>query len=111
MNVLALNCGSSSVKFRLLAVDAGAPAVAARALAQRTDAARGADQEGAIQRAIETARAVAPIDAVGHRVVHGGTRFTAPTPIDDEVIAAIEALEALAPLHNGPSLVGIRACR
>ena len=111
MNVLALNCGSSSVKFRLLAVDAGAPAVAARALAQRTDAARGADQEGAIQRAIETARAAAPIDAVGHRVVHGGTRFTAPTPIDDEVIAAIEALEALAPLHNGPSLVGIRACR
>src|SRR5881296_3799569 len=75
MNVLALNCGSSSVKFRLLAVEAGAP------------------------------------PAAGHRVVHGGARFTVPTLIDDAVVDAIEALEALAPLHNRPSLAGIRACR
>jgi acetate kinase len=44
-------------------------------------------------------------------VVHGGARFTAPTPIDDAVLDAIEALEPLAPLHNRPSLAGIRACR
>jgi acetate kinase len=51
------------------------------------------------------------IEAVGHRVVHGGPRFTAPTPIDDAVLEAIVGLEALAPLHNRPSLAGIRACR
>jgi len=51
------------------------------------------------------------VDAVGHRVVHGGARFTAPTPIDDAVLAAVEGLESLAPLHNRPSLAGIRACQ
>jgi acetate kinase len=111
MNVLALNCGSSSVKFRLLAVDAAAPPAAARALAERTEAVHAGDHEGAVGRALDAARAAGPIDAVGHRVVHGGTRFIAPTPIDASVIAAIEALEALAPLHNRPSLAGIRACR
>ena len=47
-------------------------------------------------------------DAVGHRVVHGGARFVQPVLIDDEVIAAIEQLRALAPLHNEPALRAIR---
>jgi acetate kinase len=111
MNVLALNCGSSSVKFRLLAVDAAAPPAAARALAQRTEAVHAADYDGAVGRALDAARAAGAIEAVGHRVVHGGARFTASTLIDDEVLGAIEALEALAPLHNRPSLAGIRASR
>ena len=51
------------------------------------------------------------IDAVGHRVVHGGERFTQPVLIDADVLEAIEALEALAPLHNAPSLAGIRAAK
>jgi len=49
-----------------------------------------------------------PADAVGHRVVHGGTRFVQPTLIDGEVLAAIEELKPLAPLHNEPALRAIR---
>jgi acetate kinase len=60
---------------------------------------------------------VQPVDdyaaaaAVGHRVVHGGSRFVAPTLIDDEVIAGIESLRSLAPLHNEPALRAIREAR
>jgi acetate kinase len=50
-------------------------------------------------------------DAVGHRVVHGGARFVEPTPIDDEVVAGIEALRTLAPLHNEPALAAIAEAR
>jgi acetate kinase len=53
----------------------------------------------------------AAADAVGHRVVHGGARFVAPTLIDDAVIAAIEELRPLAPLHNEPALEAIRAAK
>jgi acetate kinase len=111
MNVLALNCGSSSVKFRLVAVEPGAPAAAGHALAERTEAVRDGDHASAVQHALELARTAGPIEAVGHRIVHGGPRFTAPALIDDAVIDAIEALETLAPLHNRPSLAGVRACR
>ena len=111
MNVLALNCGSSSVKFRLVAVEPGAEPVSGRALVERTEAVHDGDHAPAVQRALELARGAGPIEAVGHRVVHGGPRFTAPALIDDAVVQAIEALEALAPLHNRPSLAGIRAAR
>jgi butyrate kinase len=53
----------------------------------------------------------ASIAAVGHRVVHGGSEFTAPTLIDDHVETAIAAISALAPLHNLANLAGIRAAR
>jgi acetate kinase len=53
----------------------------------------------------------AAADAVGHRVVHGGARFVEPTLIDDTVIAAIEELRPLAPLHNEPALQAIRAAK
>ena len=132
MNVLALNCGSSSVKFRLLALEPGAAAADARALAGGSVERLGPSARLAFERDGRTERSEAPvadhasavgrvlgwlatgtadIAAVGHRVVHGGARFTEPTPIDDAVVAAIEALESLAPLHNRPSLAGVRACR
>ena len=135
MNVLAINCGSSSVKFGLFA----APAAEDRAAGVRrlagghierlgTDQAqlsfeadRGApldttasvrDQTEGVRRIAEWLGATSlAVQAVGHRVVHGGPRFRAPTLLDDAVVAAIHELEALAPLHNGPSLAGIRACR
>lgn len=79
------------------------------------------DHQGAIQRILEWigsadfqlagSRAGVGFDAVGHRVVHGGERFTESVLIDDEVMAAIEQLEELAPLHNAPSLKGVRAAR
>lgn len=130
MTVLVLNCGSSSVKFQVL--DVVGPAderrvaggaverigdeatVTLEAEGQEPERQSGAvaDHAAAVQRVVEwlAARAVR-VDAVGHRVVHGGARFTRPTPIDDAVRAAIEELEALAPLHNAPSLAGIRAAR
>jgi acetate kinase len=132
MNVLAVNCGSSSVKFRLFDVEPGAPLDSARALAgggvERLGASARvaferdgtserieepiADHAAAVARVLGwLATGATDIEAVGHRVVHGGTRFTAPTPIDDAVLEAIGGLETLAPLHNRPSLAGIRACR
>ncbi len=132
MNVLALNCGSSSLKFRLLAVDPAAPAADARALAGGSVERLGATARLSFERDGRVERREAPvsdhadavghvlgwltagataIEAVGHRVVHGGARFTEPATIDSGVLAAIEALESLAPLHNRPSLAGVRACR
>jgi acetate kinase len=52
-----------------------------------------------------------PADAVGHRVVHGGSRFLEPAPIDDDVIRGIEELRPLAPLHNEPALLAIHEAR
>ena len=56
-------------------------------------------------------RQISEIGAVGHRVVHGGEHFTKRVMVTEEVIAAIEAVSALAPLHNPPALLGIRAAR
>ena len=135
MNVLAINCGSSSIKWGLFdaAVNGDeAPVVRRRARggieqlggekARLRFEADGAapldttasvpDHAGGVRRIAEWLGATRlPIEAVGHRVVHGGPRFRTPTVLDDSVIAAIHDLETLAPLHNGPSLAGIRACR
>jgi acetate kinase len=51
------------------------------------------------------------VDAVGHRIVHGGERFVAPSVIDDEVVAALESMVELAPLHNAPALEAMKAAR
>jgi acetate kinase len=133
MNVLALNCGSSSVKFRLCVVSPTAAAAGALVLArglieriggasvvslerdgvpERASGVSLADHQAAVSFVVDWLRErSAPPDAVGHRVVHGGARLVAPTVIDAAAEAVIEALEALAPLHNAPSLAGIRACR
>jgi acetate kinase len=117
MNVLVLNAGSSSLKFRLSEVDAGG-AVArelTRGIVERIGVeARVRDHGDAVRRLAERLQAIPggrAIEAVGHRVVHGGARFVRPTLIDDKVLAALEDLEDLAPLHNGPSLAVIRASR
>jgi acetate kinase len=55
--------------------------------------------------------ALGQVDAIGHRVVHGGERFREPARVDDEVVAAIRALAPLAPLHNPANLLGIELCR
>jgi len=112
MNVLALNAGSSSLKFRLGRFeDAGARMQeVARGIVERI----GTHYADAVRQVVERVGAIKDarrVEAVGHRVVHGGSRFVRPTLIDDAVVTAIEALEDLAPLHNGPSLAVIRACR
>jgi acetate kinase len=65
---------------------------------------------GAAMRETGVMHDVTHVDAIGHRVVHGGERFQAPTRIDTDVVAAIHALVPLAPLHNPPNLLGIELC-
>jgi acetate kinase len=134
MNVLAINCGSSSIKFALFdaAATGARPDGASRLAAGRierlgtdkaelhfeTDRGTPRDTTAAVSDQAEGVRQIAEwmsatrlaVQAVGHRVVHGGPRFRTPTVLDATVVAAIQELEALAPLHNGPSLAGIRAC-
>lgn len=106
--VLVVNSGSSSVKYRLFAGDE----TVAKGIVDRIGEPNGqvADHDQAI-RQILAELDLTGLAAVGHRVVHGGLRFTQPTRIDDEVVAAVEALVPLAPLHNPPNLAGIRATR
>ncbi len=104
MDVLVVNCGSSSLKLDVLDAESGV----------RRGSERVERLDGGHADALREACArlpLATVGAVGHRVVHGGARFTEPTPIDDEVCAAIEALVPLAPLHNPANLAGIRAAR
>ena len=130
MNVLAINCGSSTLKFRLLALEGGerrlGGGIVKRIGADSVLSIEAADHEPseapieAADHAEATARVLAwldargllgagGVDAVGHRVVHGGERFSEPTLIDDDVVAGIDALSSLAPLHNRPALAAIRA--
>ncbi len=133
MNVLVINAGSSSLKYQLF--DMAAKTVLAKGLCERIgiDGRLNHEVEGkdkvkldipmanhsdAIKAVVDAL--VSPeigvisdmkaIDAVGHRVVHGGEFFADSVVINDEVIKAIEACIPLAPLHNPPNLVGIRAC-
>jgi acetate kinase len=100
--VLVVNAGSSSLKLRLLGPD---DEVVADREVERWD---GDPDHAEIADFVRTLDAGA-IDAIGHRIVHGGTRFRAATPIDDDVVAAIEDLTALAPLHQPRAVAGVRA--
>ena len=102
--VLVLNCGSSTIKYRLFQ---GAD-TAAKGLVDQTSA--GAEFESALRR-IMAETDLDGLSAVGHRVVHGGDAFQQPTVIDDEVVATIERLVPLAPLHNPGALEGIAVAR
>jgi acetate kinase len=110
MNVLVVNCGSSSVKVDVVSV-AGDERVA-RVLKDSESAGSATDALARVLDRVGGALASRgqSIDAVGHRVVHGGARFTQPTAIDAAALDALEALETLAPLHNRPAVEGIRAC-
>ena len=117
MNVLVLNCGSASVKFELITLALGGPGghtIAARPARGAVGAGelRDLGYAGAVRRILDRlATQDLAVDAVGHRVVHGGERFRASTVIDEAVVAELEALRTLAPLHNAPSLEGIHAAR
>ncbi|HKQ09248.1 MAG TPA: acetate kinase [Blastocatellia bacterium] len=143
MNVLVLNCGSSTVKFQLIATDldeisrnadrrlarGGVERIGGEAIitlkvegrAQQRSTAALRDMRAAVDHiirwasseaaGIEGVRSVADIHAVGHRVVHGGERFTHSVLITDEVLAGIEEMIELAPLHNPANIKGIQAAR
>ena len=136
MKVLVLNCGSSSLKCQIIEVDGAAASGSAdhkltRGLVERIgenasctlqasdaealrESAPIANHEQAVRRVLqwfETQAELRGFQAVGHRVVHGGDRFAAPALITEEVMAALEELTSLAPLHNPPAVSGIRAAR
>ena len=139
MRILAANCGSSTLKFKLIEVGnegaspnrgsviavgsverigGGQPAVDfssenGECLQQPTDI---KDHDAAIRCVFDWLRSTHLVgpdgpEAVGHRIVHGGDRFSEPALIEAETMDAIESLVELAPLHNGPSLAAIRAAR
>ncbi|GAA2889255.1 acetate kinase [Actinoplanes cyaneus] len=106
--MLVLNCGSSSVRYRLFDGDE----VRAKGLIQRIGEAGGdAGDHLTALRDLMDRLDLSDLAAVGHRVVHGGERFTESTVVTDEVVAAVEELIPLAPLHNPGSLTGIRVAR
>jgi acetate kinase len=114
--VLVINSGSSSLKYQL--IDSASEAVLLKGNVERIgDNGQGffADHEVALEHVLEQIQAanysLGDIAVVGHRVVHGGKRFTAPTIVDAEVLRGIESLVPLAPLHNPANLVGIAALR
>ena len=107
MNILVINCGSSSVKYQI--VDPAEVEPLAAATIERIGQA-GKDHATALGEVL-AALGSFPIDAVGHRVVHGGEKFHDACLIDDAVVGAIEDCIALAPLHNPANLAGIRAAR
>lgn len=130
--VLVLNSGSSSVKYQLLDMNDGARLAvglverigeetsrlahtpSATGGAKRVREGRIADHDAALKAVAEELSADGlgldspELAAIGHRVVHGGTRFTEPTVITDEVVAELEKLVPLAPLHNPANITGIR---
>ena len=135
MNVLVVNCGSSSLKFQL--IDSETEDVLAKGLCERIaiDGSRLVYQpKGGEKTKTESPmpshteaislvlhaltdpetgviKDMTEIDAVGHRIVHGGESFSKATVLNDEVIEAIEACSDLAPLHNPANLIGINACK
>lgn len=109
MQVLVLNTGSSSVKFRLLDLPEGGT-LASGIIERIGEPGSAADHAAAIDGILSQLDG-RRIDAVGHRVVHGGDRFSSAVVVDESVEAAIDELSALAPLHNPPALAGIRAAR
>jgi acetate kinase len=106
--ILVLNCGSSSVKYRLFD---GSDTVS-KGLIERIGEPDGdAPDHAAALRRIMDAVDTSGLAAVGHRVVHGGAEFDQATVIDDDVVAVIDRLVPLAPLHNPAALTGIAVAR
>ena len=133
MNVLVINCGSSSLKYQL--IDSDTEAVLAKGLCERigidgrlvyqkagndkeiTEASMPTHKE-AIQMVLEALtnektgaiKSLAEVNAIGHRIVPGGEKFASSAIITDEMIKAVEECNDLAPLHNPANLIGIRVC-
>ena len=113
-HLLTLNAGSSSIKFALFARDAVAAPPMFAGQIDRIGRERGgaATHAAALRDVLAQLNArQAHIGAVGHRIVHGGTQFVEPVLIDDAVVAQINELVPLAPLHQPHSVAGVRAAR
>ncbi|MCV7282754.1 acetate kinase [Mycolicibacterium flavescens] len=109
-NVLVLNSGSSSLKYAVVEADSGN--TRSDGIVERIGDSEVADYAAALQVVFERlADDMANLVAVGHRVVHGGPDIFAPTLVDDALVAKIEQLSPLAPLHNPPALQGIEVAR
>ena len=134
MNILVINCGSSSLKYQL--INSETEGVLAKGLCERigidgmlTYQPEGGEKEkseiampthteaiNAVLAALTNEKSgviksLSEVGAVGHRVVHGGEKFTSSCLINDESMKAIEVCNDLAPLHNPANLIGIRACQ
>ena len=133
MNVLVINCGSSSLKYQLINSDT--EEVLAKGLCERigidgrlvyqkagldkeiTEAPMPTHKE-AIQMVLDAltgsktgaVKSLKEVDAIGHRIVHGGEKFAKSAIITDEMIKTVEECNDLAPLHNPANLIGIRVC-
>ena len=105
---LVLNCGSSSVKYRLFDGDE----TVAKGIVERIGEPGGdaPDHEEALRQVTRSVD-LTGLAVVGHRVVHGGHQFTAPTLLNDEVVEVIRGLMPLAPLHNPANVTGIEVAR
>ncbi|MDO4633533.1 MAG: acetate kinase [Eubacteriales bacterium] len=134
MNVVVINCGSSSLKYQL--INSESEEVLAKGLCERigidgrlvyqksgldkeiTEAPMPTHKE-AIQMVLDALvnektgaiSSLSEVNAVGHRIVHGGEKFASSVVITDEVLAAVEECNDLAPLHNPANLIGINACK
>ena len=134
MNVLVINCGSSSLKYQLINSDT--EDVLAKGLCERigidgrlvyqkagcdkeiTEAAMPTHKE-AIQMVLDALvndktgaiKSLSEVNAVGHRIVHGGEKFASSVVITDEFLEAVAQCNDLAPLHNPANLIGINACK
>lgn len=135
MNILVINCGSSSLKYQL--INSESEEVLAKGLCERigidgsciTHQPKGGEKvkteiampthtqavaaviEKLTDEKVGVVKSLAEIDAVGHRIVHGGEKFASSVVIDAEVMKAIEDCNDLAPLHNPANLIGINSCR
>lgn len=131
--ILVVNSGSSSIKYQIIEMDS--ESLLGKGLIERVGTDHGVvthsgpdgekhilerpvlDHIAGFRLMLDACNAYGPnlddipVVAVGHRVVQGGARFVSPTVIDDAVIAAIEEISPLAPLHNPPNLLGIRGAR
>ncbi len=109
--VLVLNVGSSSVKYQL--IEMPEETVIAQGHKDRIGIAGGdyPSHDEALAEIVSELPGNANIDIVGHRVVHGGGVFTEPTVVTGDVIATLEDVSSLAPLHNPPNIAGIRAAQ
>lgn len=131
MNILVFNCGSSSLKYRLLGMPGeeelaggeaqrvGPPTAEPARIVhrenreERTVTVEMPDQATALAEVMKLLEARADLrpDAFGHRVVHGGTKFAGSAPLTDRSVEELRELEDLAPLHNPPAMQVIDACR
>ena len=106
MIVLVINSGSSSLKVQLL--DTAGGQALAKGLIERVGSPEVPDHAAALHLALENVP-LGQVGAVGHRVVHGGERFVQPTLLTPKILADLEPLTSLAPLHNPPALASIGA--